>query len=47
MPEVCISSETDLNTRTSGGVDVDDVVEILESVNIVEERGTETVGSEV
>ena len=47
MPEVCISSETDLNTQTSGGVDVDDVVEILELLKIVEERGTEIVGSEV
>lgn len=47
MPEVCISFVMDLNTVTYGGVHIHDVVEIMESVNIVEERGPESVGSEV
>ena len=47
MPDVCISSETDLNIGTSGGFETVDVVGIMESVKIREERGIEIMGSEV
>lgn len=41
MPEVCISFETDLNIRNSNGVETVDVLGIVESVMIGEERGME------
>lgn len=47
MPDVCISSKTNLNTGTSGRVDTVEVVGIVDSVKIIKERGTKSMGSEI
>lgn len=39
MPRFCISSETDLITGTSGGVETDDVLGLVESIKMGEDRG--------
>lgn len=41
MSKVYISSKTDLMTMTSGGVETEDVVGVVESIKIDEERGIE------
>lgn len=47
MPKVCISSKTDSNTGTFGGVVAEEVAGIVELVKMVKVSGTETVWSEV
>mgnify|MGYP001556541191 CR=1 FL=1 len=47
MLEVCISSKTDLITGIFGGVETVDVMVIVDSVKIGEERGAKSMGSEV
>lgn len=39
MPEILVSSKTDLTIGTSGGVDIADVIGGVELVKIVEDRG--------
>lgn len=42
MPKVRISSETDLIFKTSGGVEIEVVVQTVESVKMGEESGIKT-----